>query len=301
MGWRTVIISQHAKISASMNNLVVQNRDGQHTIPLEDIDTLILDSTQVVITSAILAELAKRQVALIYTGLDHQPVGICQSLSNSNRTAQRLRRQYQWSQARIQSAWTKIVFSKICNQQQVLHYLGMNDRDIQRDLDQLELNDVSNREAVAARHYFTSLFGQAFARKNDDALNSALNYGCAILLSIVDREIVANGYLTELGIHHTSVKNPYNLGSDLMEPFRPVLDQWLSQQRFNALTPDVKYLLADTLNIVITFNGKQELLRNAIAIHVANCLRYLSEETDELKVEVKLPDEVSSDALNDHV
>lgn len=193
------------------------------------------------------------------------------------------------------------MYSKIDCQRQVLAFIDQDQTALNNEMEKLELNDVSNREAVAARYYFKALFGKEFSRAHEDGLNAALNYGYAVLLSLVDRHIVANGYLTEIGIHHGSMENAYNLGSDLMEPFRPVFDQWVSQQSFDELTPNVKFMIVDVLNVVITYNDKQELLRNAIAKHVTNCLRYLGGELDDLTIEVKLPSEVSNRALNDHV
>ena len=301
MGWRSVVVTQHAKLSLSMESLVVQTRDGINRIPLDDIQLLLVETTQAVITSSLLAELAERQISVVYVSKKGQPIGECRSLTPTQRNANRLRAQLNWSQEKIEKTWTKIVYAKIDMQRQVLKFAHLETDNLDNQLAKLEINDVTNREAVAARFYFQEMFGNAFSRKNDDALNGALNYGYAVLLSLVNCNIAGNGYATEIGIHHGSIENAYNLGSDLMEPFRPVYDQWIGQQSFEQLTPDVKHLLVDVLNVVITFNGKQELLRNAIGKHVANCLHYLSGETEELRIEVELPDEVSSSAINDHV
>ncbi|MCI1283056.1 MAG: type II CRISPR-associated endonuclease Cas1 [Lacticaseibacillus songhuajiangensis] len=298
MGWRTVVVTQHAKLSLSMRSLVVQTRDGSTVIPLDDVEVLLIETTQAVLTTALLAEMAERQIAVIYTSRNGQPVGEARSLTPSVRTVAKLREQINWPSERIETAWTKIVYSKIKSQQQVLEFCRLDTSHLRTQLDKLELNDPTNREAVAARYYFQELFGKHFSRSNEEALNAALNYGYSILLSLTNCRITASGYLTQIGIHHGSSENSYNLGSDLMEPFRPVYDQWVSQQKFNELTPDVKFMLVDLLNVVIKFNGKEELLRNAIGVHVNNCLRYLSGEQDEIRIEVKLPSEVSSRAIN---
>lgn len=89
------------------------------------------------------------------------------------------------------------------------------------------------------------LFDDQFARRDGDIINAALNYGYSLILSACNREIVAAGYLTQLGIHHHSNENQFNLGSDLMEPFCPFVDVWVREQNFNALSPDVKFDLID--------------------------------------------------------
>ena len=133
------------------------------------------------------------------------------------------------------------------------------------------------------------------------AVNAALNYGYSILLSTVNRAIVTKGYLTQLGIHHRSTENQFNLGSDLMEPFRPVIDYWVANQDFTELTPDVKFGLVDSLNLEITFNDKKMLVRNAINLYVSQCLNYLSENSKEIKIEMKFNNEVPNNALINHV
>lgn len=89
------------------------------------------------------------------------------------------------------------------------------------------------------------LFDDQFARRDGDIINAALNYGYSLILSACNREIVAAGHLTQLGIHHHSNENQFNLGSDLMEPFCPFVDVWVREQNFNALSPDVKCDLID--------------------------------------------------------
>ncbi len=301
MGWRNVMITQHAKVSYSNRLLLVQTDREKYHVPIADVQLLLVGTTQAVITSAAICALAEAHAKVVFT--DHQGEPICETNDYypTRRTADLVRKQINWPEQRIQNLWTKNVGSKIQNQIQVIDFSDKNSQPLRDELDKLELNDATNREAVVANKYFTLLFGDEFQRRNFDPVNAALNYGYALILSLVNREIVMNGYLTCIGIHHENNENEFNLGSDLMEPFRPVVDQWVSQQRFNELTPDVKFGLLALLNIVITFNGKQTYLSNAISQHVANSLHFLSEETDEVKIEVELPDEVSSDAINSHV
>ena len=162
------------------------------------------------------------------------------------------------------------------------------------------MDDVTNREAVVARKYFSLLFESESSRRDFSPVNAALNYGYAIILSAVNREIVTNGYLTQLGIHHHSQENNFNLGSDLMEPFRPIIDWWVKQKQFNEFTPDIKFGLVGLLDIEMKYNGENTILRNAISKHVTNCLKYLSGETDNIKIEVEIS-EVSNNAINGHV
>ena len=199
--------------------------------------------------------------------------------------------------------WTKIVSQKIKNQIAVLENYHLAKDDVQNELDQLEINDESNREAVAALKYFMLLFDKNFVRRDTSAVNAALDYGYAILLSSFNREIVMNGYLTYFGIHHCSQENQFNLASDLMEPFRPFVDYWVkAHERIKELTPDIKYGLVELLSLEIKFNGKSTLLTNAITVYTRECLKFLSGERKELpEMEMSLTNEVPNNALNDNV
>lgn len=301
MGWRSIIISQHAKMSYSSRAMIVQTMDGINQIPVDDIDLVLVSTTQAVITTALISELAQSQVKVIFTDNSSEPV--CETLGYypNNRDVDLVKKQFNWDEKRKQLLWTKIVASKIMNQINVLKIYGVANDDLIAELDKLEVNDVTNREAVVARKYFPLLFDNKFNRHDFSPVNAALNYGYAILLSNVNREIVANGYLTYLGIHHHSNENQFNLGSDLMEPFRPAIDYWLANQKFKELTPDIKFGLVDLLNLELTFNGKQMLLRNIITDHVRNCLKYLSGDIDEIQIEVTFKNEVPNNAINGNV
>jgi CRISPR-associated endonuclease Cas1 subtype II len=181
-----------------------------------------------------------------------------------------------WPEARIATLWTKNVGSKILNQIQVIDFVGGDTQTLVDELDKLELNDVTNREAVVANKYFSLLFGDQFYRRDFSPINAALNYGYAVLLSMVNREIVLNGYLTCIGIHHENNENEFNLGSDLMEPFRPIVDQWVSQQRFKDFTPDIKIGLVSLLDLEIGFNGHQTIVSHCEPRDYRVCCRVLT-------------------------
>lgn len=301
MGWRSVIITQHAKLSYSSRMMSVQTRDGINQIPIDDISLLLVSTTQAVITTALISELSKKNVKVIFTDESREPISEICGYYPSNRAESVLREQVNWNGNMQKVLWTKIVASKIINQINVLKLLGHETTNLEEELSQLELNDLTNREATVAHKYFPMLFEDGFTRRNGSAINGALNYGYSILLSSINQEIVSNGYLTYLGIHHANESNQFNLGSDLMEPFRPVVDYWVANQKFNEVTPEVKYGLVELLSLEIMFNGQKTILRNAITTHVRNCLKYLSGKEAQIKIEMELKDEVPNNAINDNV
>lgn len=301
MGWRSVIITQHAKLSYSSRMMTVQNRDGINQIPIEDINLLLINTTQAVITSSLISHLAKSEVKIIFSDDMHEP--ICETVGYypSTRDIDLLEQQVNWTVQKRETLWTKIIFAKIQNQIKVLQSYGENVDEINDELEKIEMNDFTNREATVARKYFPLLFETDFVRRNNSPINAALNYGYSILLSTVNQEVVSNGYLTYIGIHHHSEENMFNLSSDLMEPFRPVIDYWVAGQKFYELTPDVKYGLVELLSLEIIFNGKKMLLKNAISEYVRNCLNFLSGNSSKMNIEVGFTNEVPSYAINDNV
>lgn len=303
MGWRSVIITQHAKMTYSMNMMVVQTRDGINQIPIADINLLLVSTTQAVITSALISKLAENQTKVIFVDEKDQPVVETVGYYPSARNLSKLNNQFNWDLQLKEKLWTKIVDRKITNQITVLKNYQLEWQNVQDELDQLELNDTTNREAIAARKYFMTLFDKTFVRRDNNAVNGALGYGYAILLASFNREIAVNGYLSYLGIHHHSEENCFNLASDLMEPFRPFVDYWVkAHEKIKQLTPDIKYGLVELLSLEIKYNNKKTILSNAISEYVHDCLCFLSGKTKELpEMEMALTNEVPNDALNDNV
>ncbi|QQC13704.1 type II CRISPR-associated endonuclease Cas1 [Pediococcus acidilactici] len=301
MGWRSVIITQHAKLSYSAHAMIVQTNDGINQIPVDDVSLLLISTTQAVITTALISELSKKNVKIVFTDEAREPISEIYGYYPANRTAQLLREQVNWDLQLQQILWTKLVANKIINQINVLNLLEHSTDELVTELEKLELNDLTNREAVVAHKYFPLLFESGFTRRDGSVINAALNYGYSILLSAVNQEIVANGYVTYLGIHHDSEENQFNLASDLMEPFRPVVDCWVANQKFNQLTPDIKYGLVELLSLELKYNGKKMILRNVITDHVRNCLKYLAGKANSFTIEMELSDEVPNNAINDNV
>lgn len=165
-------------------------------------DVLLVQTLQAVVTTAAVAALSEVHAKIIFTGRDGQPICETSECYPNSRTAELVRSQINWDLARVENLWTRIVAAKLANQQAVASFVGADTQGIENEIDKLELNDETNREAVVARQYFPLVFGDSFSRSDLVPVNAALNYGYSILLSLIDRSIVAKGYLTCFGIHH---------------------------------------------------------------------------------------------------
>ena len=149
-------------------------------------------------------------------------------------------------------------------------------------ISELEFADVTNREGHAAKVYFNALFGMDFTRSEDNAINAALNYAYGILLSCFNREIVANGYLTQIGLFHDNMFNQFNLASDFMEPFRILADRRVKEMNLGKFTHDEKMQLVYLLSDSVVIDGKQNYVSNAIKIYCRSLFDALNENDTSL-------------------
>jgi CRISPR-associated endonuclease Cas1 subtype II len=267
MSWRTVIISKNAKLDYQMGYLVVRN-DTTVKIHLNEIHTLLIESTAVSLTTALLAELTKKKIKVIFCDEKRLPSSELISYYGSHDTSMKIRNQIVWSEDVKAAVWTEIVSEKIRQQLYVLRdYQKSESHLLEEYLQQLTFGDKTNREGHAAKVYFNALFGKDFSRSADISINAALNYGYSILLSSFAREIVANGYITQLGLFHDNIFNQFNFASDLMEPFRPLIDRKIISINPQTFEHDEKMQLVDILNGEVKINNRTEYVSNAIKIY----------------------------------
>lgn len=278
MSWRTVVISNRAKLDLQLNHLVVRGTTTTK-IFLGDISVLIIETTAVSLTACLLNELVKQKIKVIFCDEKRNPASELIGYYGSHDTSEKLRLQIKWSTHIKQSVWTEIVREKIIQQKRHLEALGLPQAELLAEyIHDLKFNDISNREGHAAKVYFNALFGLSFARDAEVPLNAALNYGYAVLLSSVNREIIANGYITQLGLFHNNVFNPFNLGSDLMEPFRPIIDRIVYAMDLKKFDHEEKMELVDFLNKKIYINKQEQYVNNAVKIYVKSVFDALNDK-----------------------
>ena len=141
---------------------------------------------------------------------------------------------------------------------------------------EITINDPTNIEAQAAKKYFHFLFGNSFTRKADTSLNAALNYGYMILLSLINREVSKRGYLTQLGIHHNSIRNQFNLSCDLVEPLRPVVDREVFDLKIkNEFGSAEKHRILNIFKQKLLIDDKRYDLKDAVDIYCSSVFRAL--------------------------
>lgn len=177
------------------------------------------------------------------------------------------------------AVWADIVAEKVRKQADFLSELRKdNEAALLRSyLSQIEPYDATNREGHAAKVYFNALFGMDFIRSEENATNAALNYGYGIILSAFNREIVAQGYLTQLGIFHDNMFNHFNLSCDLMEPFRVLVDRKVKTMNVSDFTSHEKHVIVDILNSIVVINQTKQTVLNAVKYYCRSVFDALNE------------------------
>ncbi len=224
MSWRTVVIYSRAKLDLQLGYMVVRGETVKK-VHLSEISVVMIESTAVSLTAALLAELVRQKIKVIFCDEKRNPSSELVPYYGAHDTSSKIRQQINWNKDIKGLVWKEVVRNKILNQAKVVELFGKEEAYLLKNyMAELQFDDESNREGHAAKVYFNALFGKAFSRADDDNINAALNYGYTVLLSACNREVTANGYITQIGIHHCNVYNIFNLGSDMMEVFRPFVD-----------------------------------------------------------------------------
>ncbi|MDO4987119.1 MAG: type II CRISPR-associated endonuclease Cas1 [Candidatus Saccharibacteria bacterium] len=280
MSWRVVVVSKRSKLDYKMGFLVVRSEDGENRVHLGDISVLICETTAISITAYLLSELIAQKVKVIFCDTNHNPVSELMPMHGSYDSSGKIREQIKWPVEIKEKIWQAIVKRKIKNQANVLEYVGKAEKakQLRGYAEEVEPGDPTNREGHAAKVYFNELFDENFYRNADDIRNAVLNYGYTILLSCFNREISASGYLTQLGLWHDNAGNPFNLSSDLMESFRPIIDKFAHDCDFKVFEKEEKMQVVNLLNSKVQIGGSKQYLNNAIGMYVRSIFLAIEEK-----------------------
>jgi CRISPR-associated protein Cas1 len=290
---RSLLISSAVKLSLKNAQLIVTYLDGDiepKQVPIEDIGYIVLEHQQSTVSMPALNALSDNNVALVFCNRDHLPSAMMLNLDSHSTQAERFRDQIAATLPLKKNLWQQVVTAKIKNQSILLNKLG-KDGDILRPwYMNVKSGDTDNREGTAARLYWRELFGRSFVRDQDGAdLNSLLNYGYAILRAAVARALMGAGLLPTLGIFHRNRYNAFPLADDIMEPFRPFVDEIVfnqSQAGNYTLTKEVK---AELMRVVYADSEYGKLTRPldiGLSMTCASLARCFAKEQKQLDLPV---------------
>lgn len=287
MGWKIIEIQKAERLRLFLNNLVIYREDNKITIPISDIDTLIIDNIEITLSVQLLNKLADFNVNVILCNNQHLPNVHLIPISGNYNSLKILNAQLSWNHVFKAKLWKAIIQQKILNQISTLNHFEPNKRiiyEMQTLYKNVKEYDVTNREGHASKIYWHTLYGLDFNRRDDEnIINKYLNYGYSILRSYFARSIVKKGLDPRISIFHKSFHNHFALASDLMEVFRIIIDNEVLKivkiEKMKNPWFESKQKLIECFNNKILLNEKEQFINNAIDIFI-----------DSIVNEQKIPD-----------
>ena len=262
---RTLVFSNPMSLSLKNCQLVLafkDDPDNKMTIPIEDIGVVIIENQQVSITVPLMNALIEGNVQVVVCNDRGMPSAMLQSFESNNLQGENLRNQMNAGEVLKKQLWKQIVEAKIRNQAALLNKVGQEGDILKQYYRNVKSGDSDNREGIAARVYFSELFGESFIRDRTlPGINALLNYGYTILRAATARALVSSGLLPTIGIFHHNRSNAFPLADDIMEPYRPYVDEIvyaLSMQGKMELTKDVK---ADLIQVLYADTQFSKVIR----------------------------------------
>lgn len=279
MGWRTIVVNKHSKLSYKNNHLIFKDAYQTEVIHLSEIDILLLETTDIVLTTMLVKRLIDENVLVIFCDDKRLPTAMLMPFYARHDSSLQLSKQIAWDESIKADVWTEIIAQKIRNQSMFLGEKSFFEKSqsIMALYDGLEAFDPTNREGHAARIYFNTLFGNDFSREQDNDINAALDYGYTLILSMFAREVVICGCMTQFGLKHANQFNQFNFASDIMEPFRPIIDRIVYDNRHKSFV-QIKRELFAIFSDTYTYNNKEMYLSNIVSDYTKKVVKALNHQ-----------------------
>ena len=287
MSLQKLYIKNKAYLSYTNNLIKIKTEDIENTVCLDDIDTILVENYHTTISTALLAQLSKSDISVIFCDEKFMPSSILLGINKNSRTTKIQKAQVLLSKPKLNQIWQKIVYSKVENQSKVLKIFSIKENYLDSLLPRVKSNDKEHIEAVAAAYYFKELFDSDFSRNSLlDGRNSALNFGYTVFRSSICRYIVAHGLNPAFGIHHSSELNAFNLADDLIEPFRPIIDLFVKRniKKDTELSSAIKVELLKLLDEIVIYDNQRVQVSYCMKQIVSNYQSICLDKVEDLKL-----------------
>ena len=287
MAYKNIFIENNCKLSTKDKQLIIL-KEIEYSIPLEDINMIIIDDVACNISTKLISKLSENDILVYICDNKHLPKTIILKINSYSRKLKRLKQQLSLPKPVIKRMWQSIIKQKIINQSKSLENLNIKDYTELYNLSyNVQSGDSDNIEAVAAAMYFRKL---NFNRGNNDSfINSALNYGYAIVRGMICRTLVSYGFEPCIGLFHHNELNNFNLADDIIECFRPLVDLYILSnisQHENELTPNIKKVIMNVTNQIMLIDNKKYNIQTAIDQMIMSLSTSVSTKSNSLKLPV---------------
>ena len=282
---RTIYIGNPMYLSCRYKQLVLQDPTTKSVVgqvPVEDMALLLIDHPRITLTQSLIRELADNKVALISCDQSHMPQSITLPLQGHTTTTERFRWQIEASEPLKKQLWKQTIDAKITNQIAVLKLLGKEPSPLYEYKTNLKSGDSTNMEGIAAQYYWSTIYPNFEREKRGGTgINAMLNYGYAIIRSMIARALVSSGLHTSLGIFHRNKYNHHCLADDIMEPYRPFIDLWVFYNMVayhctTELNKEIKAKILESIAIDVRLNDTTKPLMVAMSSTTASLAKCLA-------------------------
>lgn len=282
---RTLVFSSPSMLSLKNEQLVIALKempDEKRTIPIEDIGVVMIENPMVSITIPLINALSDNNVAVVICDQKGMPNAMLQNLETNNCQGEVLRTQLATGEVLRKQLWKQIVEAKIRNQANLLDKIGYKGDVLKPYYSNVKSGDADNREGIAARIYWSELFGAGFVRdRNLPGINTLLNYGYSVLRAATARALMSSGLLPALGLFHHNRSNAFPLADDMMEPYRPFVDEIVFDLAFqgkDTLNQETKGEILQVLCCDTYFQKTMRPLSIGLAMTMASLVKCYAKE-----------------------
>ena len=286
---QTLMLTSAVSLSLKDNQMVITFKDNKDsaTRHIEDIGFVIVDNPNVSITIPLLNELADNNVAVVFCDRRQMPKSMLMTLDGNSTQQETYRFQIEASLPTKKNIWKQLVEGKIKNQALLLNKVGRNGNVLKQYYSNVKSGDTDNREGAAAREYWNRLFDSQFIRRREgEPPNNLLNYGYTILRAAVARALIGSGLYPAFGVFHKNRYNAFPLADDVMEPYRPFVDEIVYHLYFdravNELGNNSKGALLRLLFTDVRIGKVTRPLENALSMTTSSLMKMLKGDNDKL-------------------
>ena len=286
---RTLVFSNAVNLTFKNRQLVISFKEIEReptSVPIEDVGCVIIENQRVSITIPLLNALTDNNVQVVFCNEHFMPNSMLLNLDNNITQGETLRNQMAASEPLKKQMWKQIVEAKIKNQSRLLDKTAHNGTILRPYYQNVKSGDTDNREGIAARLYFQELFGNDFIRDRQmPGINALLNYGYTILRAAVSRSLVASGLFPAIGIYHHHRSNAFPLADDMMEPYRPYVDEIVYEMACEdemVLNQTVKAKLINVLYVDTEFEKVTRPLSVGLSLSSASLVKCYAKEQNTL-------------------
>lgn len=288
MSFRNIYIQNDVHIKIKNEQLLVTKDNNSQTIPLEDINSICIESQMTTITTYTLRKFIEHDIVVYVCDGKHLPTGILIGTNNYSRQLKNIEMQFNMSKPLNKRIWKDIVSVKVKNQSECLKQIGRTSYiKLEEMIKGVTSGDSKNVEAKAAAFYFKEMFDRTFNRNIECIENAALNYGYSIVRGMIARTLIMYGFEPAIGIFHHNQLNNFNLADDLIECFRPVVDLYVYTYvdfRKKYLTSEEKAKIYNVVNCLVLIDGKKFNIYGAIEYMIKSYSTSLNKRENLIKL-----------------